>query len=292
MIVRRAPAKINLFLHAGAKRPDGYTALASWMAFARSGDTIAVEAAAQDRLTIDGPFGAGLDAGPDNLVFRAADALSTEAEALGHARAPVAIRLTKALPVASGIGGGSSDAAATLLALHELWGMALAPDRMLELGLGLGSDVPACLYARSVAVTGRGEQVADGPVFPPLPVVLVNPGVAVATKDVFAGLLTRTGAALPRMPSSFRDSADAAAFLARTANDLEAPALRLAPVIGHAKAALGVQPGCLLARMSGSGATCFGLFATNDEASAAAIAIKRSQPRWWVAATVLEEPDE
>jgi 4-diphosphocytidyl-2-C-methyl-D-erythritol kinase len=292
MASRLARAKINLFLHAGGRRPDGYTDLASWVVFARAGDTITAESADEDRLIVEGPFAAGLDAGPGNLVFRAADALSTEAEILGVVRAPVSIRLTKSLPVASGIGGGSADAAATLLLLNEMWGLPTEPERMLEIGLSLGSDVPACLYSRSVILSGRGETIADGPVFPPLPCVLVNPGISVSTKDVFARLDRRGRAKMPSIPGSFGDASAVARYLASAGNDLEAPATALAPVIAHVRAALGAQDGCLLTRMSGSGATCFGLFASTEAASAAAVAIKRAQPRWWVAATVLEEPME
>lgn len=284
--MRTARAKVNLFLHAGTRRADGYHALVSWVVFAELGDSLSVTPAPDISLTVQGAFAAGVPAGADNLVWRAALALQS---ASGISKG-AALALTKSLPAAAGLGGGSSDAAAALLALHELWGLDLDPQTVFALGMDLGSDVGACLYARSVMMRGRGEDIADGPLHPPLPCVLVNPGVAVPTKDVFEALSQRSGAMAPPMPEQFSSPQQVAGFLARTKNDLELPALKRAPVIAQALSALNAQPGILLARMSGSGATCFGLFADDAAAQTAALSIKGAQAGWWVAATRLSEP--
>lgn len=280
MLTARARAKINLFLHVGTRRADGFHGLASWAAFAAIGDDLAAAPADALRLDIDGPFAASLPPSPDNLVLAAA-------EALGQGRG-AAIRLTKHLPVASGLGGGSSDAAAALHLLNEVWALDTQPADLFHLAAELGSDVPVCVYNRSALMTGRGELLAPGPELPPLPVVLVNPGIAVATADVFAALSQRSGAVLARMPEAVNDAEHLAAILKPTKNDLEAPALVLAPAIATALDALRAQPGVLMARMSGSGATCFALAADDAAASAAALALKRARPDWWVAATRLD----
>jgi 4-diphosphocytidyl-2-C-methyl-D-erythritol kinase len=277
-----APAKINLFLHVTGRRADGYHLISSLMAFAEVGDDIVVSPAKALSLEIDGPFAAALSPGGDNLVMRAAERLG----ALAGTSLRAAIRLTKRLPVASGIGGGSADAAATLRALIRLW--RIDPDReeLSRLALGLGADVPVCLLSRSTQVSGIGDILEPAPPLPEAFLALVNPGVAVPTKDVFAA---RTGpysapAPLDRAPA---DIGDLARELAGRHNDLAAPARSIAPAIGAALATLEAAPGCLLARMSGSGATCFGLFATADAASAAATSIARLRPDWWSAAAAL-----
>lgn len=272
-----APAKINLTLHVTGQRADGYHLLDSLVAFADVGDTITAREADGLSLTVAGPCGGVLSAGPDNLVLRAA--------ALFPPGRGAALTLDKRLPVASGIGGGSADAAATLRALAALWQVPLPAGAAV---LGLGADVPACLMGRSLRMSGVGEAVHPlGQLLPTAALVLANPGVALSTPAVFAALGRRDNAPMPRDLPRLRDLTEMAAFLAMMRNDLEEPAQRLAPVIAQVKAALSAQPGCRIARMSGSGATCFGLFADPLAASAAASAIRVAEPGWWVAAAPL-----
>jgi 4-diphosphocytidyl-2-C-methyl-D-erythritol kinase len=277
-----APAKINLFLHVTGRRVDGFHLLDSLVAFADCGDMLHASAAADLSLTVGGPFGADLTAGSDNLVLRAALALAAEAGVPAHAR----LRLEKHLPVASGIGGGSADAAATLRLLTGLWRIAPDPSVLERLALRLGADVPACLERRPVRMTGVGEHLAPVPALPACFVLLVNPGVPVATAAVFKA---RSGpfSAPAQLPKSWPDVTSLAAGLAALTNDLEAPARTLCPVIGDVLASITAQPGCLLARMSGSGATCFGLFASLEAARQAAGATNR--PGWWVWAGALRQ---
>lgn len=274
-----APAKINLFLHVGDKRPDGFHELESLVAFARTGDTL--HFLEDDRLdfVIDGPFGGNLTADEDNLVVRAARALAK----VGGVEANASIRLTKNLPVASGIGGGSADAAATLRGLNTLWNLDLPVEQLREIGAGLGSDVPVCVAPRPSWMAGRGEKITPLPGLPSVAMVLCNPGVGVPTGPVFKALETRRGTGLP-LPEKFPDRQALVRYLERTANDLEAPAMKIAPVVGRVLAALRNQPNCLFARMSGSGATCFALFATAGAAVRAASVIRTSHPEWWAVA--------
>jgi len=273
----RAPAKINLFLHVGDKRADGYHALQSLVVFTRAGDELAFAAADTLSLVIDGPFGAGLSAGADNLIVKAAQALPGAKTA--------AIALTKNLPVASGIGGGSADSAATLRGLNALWNLGLDTAALQKIGATLGSDVPVCITCRPQWMEGRGEIVTALPPLPQLPIVLVNPGVGVSTGKVFAAMGARHGVDLP-LPPQFADAAALIAYLKTTANDMEAPARSLAPVIGEVLDFIAGQ-GALLTRMSGSGATCFGLFDSDTAASRAADAIHAAHPQWWAVATTL-----
>lgn len=268
-----ARAKINLCLHVTGQRGDGYHLLDSLVVFADLGDRISCMSADGLGLTITGPHGTGLSAGEDNLVLRAANAF-------GGTRG-AAIVLDKHLPVASGIGGGSADAAATLQALSRLWGCGV-PDAASI--LKLGADVPVCLAGRPCRMQGVGEVLTPLPPLPAAHLVLVNPGVAIPTPAVFQALTRRDNTPLPREIPRLQGLAELAAFLQMQRNDLEAPALALAPVIGQVKQALGAQAGCYLARMSGSGATCFGLFADPLSAAAAAAAIRSAQPDWWVSA--------
>ena len=272
MATEFAPAKINLALHVTAQRGDGYHLLDSLVVFADVGDRITVAAADAVSLTVTGPTAAGLTPGDDNLVLRAARAFGAAPGA--------AITLEKNLPVASGIGGGSSDAAATLRALARLWQRPL-PDAAAV--LALGADVPVCLAGRPARMTGIGAGLVPL-VLPAAWLVLVNPGVALPTAAVFAGLERHGHPAMPRDLPQFQGVADLAAFLRLARNDLEAPAIRLAPAIAQCKASLASMSGCLLARMSGSGATCFGLFANSLTAHAAARALQAAHPGWWVAA--------
>ncbi|MFM2350186.1 MAG: 4-diphosphocytidyl-2-C-methyl-D-erythritol kinase [Pseudomonadota bacterium] len=266
-----ARAKVNLCLHVTGQRADGYHLLDSLVVFAGTGDQITVSPADRLSLRITGPQAANLPVSDDNLVLRAARLFGD----LG-----AQITLDKHLPIASGIGGGSADAAATLKALSRLWGLELPNAAQV---LVLGADVPVCLAGHSARIQGVGEQVTELP--HPLPtawMVLVNPGVAVSTPMVFRGLENRNNAPMPAQLPKFTDLAAFAAFLAAQRNDLEPPALAIAPMIGTVKQALAAQKGCYLARMSGSGATCFALFATEYAANIAAQTITQLYPSWWV----------
>jgi 4-diphosphocytidyl-2-C-methyl-D-erythritol kinase len=278
----RAPAKINLFLHVGDKRADGYHALQSLVAFTSAGDELSFAPADTLSLTIGGPFGESLSAGPDNLIVKAAQLLSGSKAA--------AITLTKNLPIASGIGGGSADSAATLRGLNRLWDLGLGIAELQRIGAMLGSDVPVCITCRPQWMEGRGEIVTELPSLPELPIVLVNPGVGVSTGEVFAAMGERHGVDLP-LPAEFADAADLIAYLRTTANDMETPAREIAPVIGELLDFIAAQ-GALLTRMSGSGATCFGLFESDTVAARAADAILAAHPEWWAVATRLIAADE
>ncbi len=283
-----APAKVNLFLHVTGRRADGYHLLDSLVVFAGVGDVLHARFDGALSLAVAGPFAAGLpvpdarDAGAaENLVLRAARALS----ALTGQAPRAALVLDKRLPVASGIGGGSADAAAALRLLQALWGVAPRPDELAALALGLGADVPVCLGSRPARMGGVGEVLSAVPPLPPLGLALVNPGVAVSTRAVFEARAASAGGAgpfggraAPPLPAGWADAAALAGWLAGTGNDLEDAALALCPPVGAVLAALRAQPGCLLARMSGSGATCFALFATPAEAERAAGSLP---PAWW-----------
>ncbi|KZD12854.1 4-diphosphocytidyl-2C-methyl-D-erythritol kinase [Oceanibaculum pacificum] len=279
-IGRPAPAKLNLFLHVTGRRADGYHLLDSLVAFAGQGDHI--EAAPSDQLSlkIDGPFAAALSAEPDNLVLRAARLL---AEAAGRP-AQAALRLTKTLPVASGIGGGSADAAAALHALMNLWKIALPEDVLAALALQLGADVPVCLLGRSARLSGVGETL-EPVALPALPLVLVNPGQPLSTPAVFKARQGPFGAPAPEAIPT--DPTALVSFLAAQRNDLASAAIALLPAISDVLDLLQRQPGCLLARMSGSGPTCFALMQTEDAATEAAHTIGRERPGWWAVATRL-----
>lgn len=279
-VTNHAPAKVNLALHVVGRRPDGYHLLESLVVFADRGDRITVTAAAADHFSLSGLFAGGLSAEGDNLVLRAREALRTAMA--GHAMPPVSIHLEKNLPLASGLGGGSSDAAATLRALDRHWGLS-AGAGLAGIGAALGADVPMCLNARPLLAGGIGERLEPLPAFPALAMVLVNPGVEVSTPTVFRALTDRENAPLPRLPArpGFETLMD---WLGRTRNDLQAPATALAPPIATALDAL-QGSGAAFARMSGSGATCYGLFATQDAAGAAAATIARTSPGWFVTAT-------
>lgn len=267
-----APAKLNLALHVTGRRADGWHLLDSLVVFADVGDT--VEAGAAPGLTVSGPFAGGVPTGPDNLVLRAA-ALAGVAEPRLH--------LTKRLPPASGIGGGTSDAAATL----RLLGAAPPVGALMR----LGADLPVCLAApRPQRMRGLGEDVAEVPGLPGLWLVLVNPGTPLPTPAVFRALACPDNPPLPDPLPAFADGAALADWLAGQRNDLEPPARALEPAIDAALSALAAQPGCRLARMSGSGATCFGIFASRGARDAAATALAR--PGWWVvaAATLHAQP--
>lgn len=268
-----APAKVNLFLHVTGRRGDGYHLLDSLAVFPGAADVLTVEPADTLSLAIHGPHGATLDAGRGNLVLRAAQALATAA----GVPAGAALTLDKRLPVASGIGGGSADAAATIRLLSRLWDVALPPEALDALAQPLGADVPVCVRSEPARMRGIGGQLSAAPGMPAFAMVLVNPGAAVSTPEVFRA---RSAPFSPeaRLPDGWPDASAMARQLATLANDLEPAALALCPVIADVLAWLRAQPGCLLARMSGSGATCFGLFAPGLAAAAIAAAVP---PRWW-----------
>ena len=303
-IVEAAPAKLNLYLHVTGRRADGYHELDSLVAFAEFGDVITLTAGAArvalrgvdlppagPRLAIAGPFGPALlgENPADNLVMRAAHALAAR---LGR-QADVMIALTKALPVASGIGGGSADAAACLRALARLWGVPADDPALFAVAAGLGADVPVCVAGRSCYFGGIGDVLDEAPDLPETHVVLVNPNVPVPTPAVFKAMAAARGASGARFSAPARftrkpaDARDLAALLLERSNDLTAPALTVAPVIADVLAALERSAGCLLPRLSGSGATCFGLYATAQQAEAAAKAIAAAEPVWWVKPTRL-----
>jgi 4-diphosphocytidyl-2-C-methyl-D-erythritol kinase len=283
VITEAAPAKINLFLHVGAKRGDGFHPLQSLAVFTHLGDVLAMEAAPDLSLAVEGPFARGLEGEGDNLVVRAARAL--QELTLAGAR----LTLTKNLPVASGIGGGSADAAAALRGLRSLWTLKNDDAALRGIAAGLGSDIPACLLSASCFMEGRGELLRPLEAMPRVPMLLVNPGVPVPTKDVFASLQNRSGVEMALPQGRFRDTADLLRFLETTRNDLEEPARRLQPVIGEVLTTVAALPGALLVRMSGSGATCFGIFADDDCCSRAAEMLKQASPGWWIAPTFVPE---
>jgi 4-diphosphocytidyl-2-C-methyl-D-erythritol kinase len=281
---RFAPAKINLFLHVGDRRPDGYHNLASLIAFADAGDWIEVRDAKRTSLQITGPFAAALKDEPDNLVLKAARDLDVWAEERNHKTTPVELILEKNLPIAAGIGGGSSDAAAVLHLLAEHWSLPIPIDELEAIGQTLGADVPVCLRGCPTLVAGMGEILSPAPELPPVSLVLVNPGIEVPTKRIFNTISVRSGVTPPVFPRAFADARSLAMYLDRLFNDLAAPAKAIAPVIMQAESALVATEGCLIARMSGSGATCFGLYETDEGAAAAAALIAKAHPEWWVKA--------
>ena len=276
-----ARAKINLFLHVGERRSDGYHPLQSLAVFTDLADSLTAEKADALSLDVTGPFAAALAKEADNLVLKAARALSPDQGAK--------LSLAKNLPVASGIGGGSADAAAALRLLNRVWGLNRDDAALAAIAAGLGSDVPVCLASRPSWMEGRGEILTDLSCLPHLPLLLVNPGVAVSTREVFAGLERRSGAAMKLPSGGFRDMADLLRFLDSTRNDLEAPARKIQPVIGEVLKSLLSLPGALFARMSGSGATCFGIFPDDESCGRAAALLAGAHPNWWVAPTAAPE---
>ncbi len=264
------------------KREDGFHLLDSLIAFADYGDSISAAEAGKLSLTIDGPFSAGLSTGSDNLVIQAAQMLADFA----GIDAKAGITLTKNLPIASGIGGGSADAAATLHALAELWKISPSTQELLSLAEKLGSDVPVCMLGMPTFISGIGEVLKPAPALPECWLVLVNPNVPISTPEVFAKRTAAFSSALPfdAAPTSFEDFADQ---LRLRRNDLTPPALSVAPIIQEVLSELEAAPGQQLARLSGSGATCFGLFEDEKAARAAARALDAAHPQWWVKAAAL-----
>jgi 4-diphosphocytidyl-2-C-methyl-D-erythritol kinase len=284
-VTESAPAKINLFLHVGDRRADGFHPLQSLAVFTDMGDRLVFEPSPDLSLKVQGPFSAGLEGEDDNLVLRAARALGN-----GKRDGAAAITLTKNLPVAAGLGGGSSDAAAALRLLARANRIKLSDKRLLKVAARVGADVPVCVDPKPRRMRGIGEVLSSPLAIPKLAAVLVNPGVAVPTKDVFAKLGLAPGGARKRAGRAGalpRNRDGLIAYLAGQGNDLEPAAIGLQPVIARVLNALRDEPGSLLARMSGSGATCFGLFTSARAASAAARRLSAAQPQWWVQATTL-----
>lgn len=276
-----APAKVNLALHVTGRRADGYHLLETLVAFAGDGDLVQVEAARRDEIVVSGRYAAHVPTGGDNLIARARDLLRRTFG--GATRAPVRLHLDKALPVASGIGGGSSDAAAALHLLCAHWGLVVGSERLCALGLRLGADLPMCLAGRPLMARGIGDALEAVDRFPALPLVLVSPNVPLATAQVFATLEQRRNAPLPALPP-VGDVQGAARWLAAARNDLEVPARRLVPQIGEVLTELEAA-GALASRMSGSGAACFGVFASPLAAARAGRDLAGRRPDWFVLTT-------
>lgn len=286
-LTTRARAKVNLDLRVLGRRADGYHALESLVAFAGVGDTLSLDPGAPLSLTLAGPRAEGLAVDDGNLVLRAARALNAIRPGLQVGR----FHLVKRLPVASGIGGGSADAAAALRLLARLNGIAPADPLLRQVAAGVGADVSVCLDSRARVMAGIGEKLGPVLKLPPLFAVLVNPGVGVETVAVFRALGLKAG----EMQAETRatklavtaSASELVGYLASMVNDLAAPAQRIAPVIGEVLDRLAALPGCRLARMSGSGATCYALFDDCTASAAAAKALERDRPGWWVKPTLL-----
>lgn len=277
-----ARAKINLALHVTGRRADGYHLLDSLVTFAEAGDGLRFASSAADRLTLGGRFGALLDAEGDNLVVKARDLLRLALQELGHAAPPVHIHLDKDLPIAAGIGGGSADAAATLRGLQRFWNATLPDEALAVLALKLGADVPMCLSSRPLIARGIGEALT--PVaLPAFSMLLINPLIGVSTPEIFRRLERRDNAPLPLLPPS-GDASVWLDYLKDQRNDLEPPARSLVLVIGQLITAL-EESGARLARMSGSGATCFGLYAAERDAIAASEQLAARFPEAYIKAT-------
>jgi 4-diphosphocytidyl-2-C-methyl-D-erythritol kinase len=285
-LVENAPAKVNLTLRVLGRRPDGYHDIESLVAFADVGDSLRLTPGDGLKLTVRGPNATAAGPDADNLVLKAANALA--ARIIGVRLG--AFELEKMLPVAAGLGGGSADAAAALRLLARANELRADDTRLYEAACATGADVPVCLDPRVRVMRGIGEILSAPLDLPPLPALLVNPGVAVATKDVFA----QWSPAVTPVPLFDWAAAGGIAnrdqmlrLLGLQANDLEEPAIAVAPAIAEALAALRALPGCRLARMSGSGATCFALFSTAAEAILAAQSLSSRHPQWWVRAGAL-----
>jgi 4-diphosphocytidyl-2-C-methyl-D-erythritol kinase len=275
-----APAKVNLYLHLIGRRPDGYHLLDSLIAFADIGDRITAEPATTLSLEITGPEATGLaNLGQDNLVLRAARLLADHTGANRGAT----LLLEKNLPVAAGIGGGSNDAAAVLRLLAALWQLSIGEEALGRLGARLGADLPVCLSGRAAWVSGIGERLEPAPDLPETGILFANPRKELPTAAVFAartGPFHEAGRFAP-MP---RDAAGLARVLIARRNDLTDAAMTLVPEINAVLGRLVRLPGALLARMSGSGATCFALFPDRRTAEAGRAALTATEPRWWCAA--------
>lgn len=284
-----APAKVNLALHVTGRRDDGYHELESLVVFAGVADELVARPARQDSLKVTGPFALAAGSGDSNLVARAVAAF--RARWPDHVGTGLAIELVKNLPVAAGLGGGSADAAAALRLMAILGDADIAFTELSALALTLGADVPACLLSRPTEVRGVGEILHPLRAFPRTHLVLVNPLVPVVTADVFRRLQSRQNPPLPALPEPLSRAAELGLWLTETRNDLEPPAVSLVPIIGTLVAELAAFDGCMLARMSGSGGTAFGLFASASRAHQAAHDLRERHKDYWVAAAPVLLPE-
>ena len=287
VLVEKAAAKINLTLHVRGRRADGWHDLVSLVAFAGNGDRLFLTPGEITTLTARGPTASAAGSGENNLVLRAARELALLVPGLRGGT----FHLDKRLPVAAGLGGGSSDAAAALRLLARANGLPAGDARLIEAAARTGSDVPVCLGQTARMMRGRGDELGPPMDLPRLFCVLVNPGVAVETRSVFAEMGLRPGelSGFGQHPDLRSGMAFAClvATLKKARNDMEDAACVRAPSVSHVLAVITAARGCRLARMSGSGATCFGMFETSHEAARAAATVRRQNPAWWVKSTVL-----
>ena len=281
-----APAKVNLYLHVGLVQNDGYHPVESLMVFADVGDRLRLDSGGNG-FSVRGPFSATLAHEADNLVTRARDRF---ADIFGQA--PVGLELEKRLPIAAGLGGGSSDAAAALRLLADERGVSHDDPRLAEIARGLGADVPACLKAEPVVGRGRGDDLSPAPPFASLPALLVNPGAPCPTGAVYRAFdASEVNHSLEApLPRNLGGPAEVARWLTQTRNDLEPAAIGLTPVVREVLEALAAEPETLLARMSGSGSTVFAIFATPARAGSVAERLKHRHPTWWITACALGAP--
>ena len=288
-LVEDAPAKVNLTLRVLGRRSDGYHDIESLVVFADFGDRLTLAPGNVLALTLAGPCAVQAGHNADNLVLRAAQALRARIPGLVSGT----FHLDKYLPVAAGVGGGSADAAAALRLLARTNDLARDDPHLYDAARATGADVPVCLDPRARLMRGIGEQLSQPFALLPLPAVLVNPGTALATKSVFAGWTPAGKAAAPLDVAALAnlDAERLLRALAMQSNDLEAAAIKLAPAVADALAALRALAGCRLARMSGSGATCFGIFDSTARAQSAAAALSGKYPQWWARACVLDGRD-
>lgn len=271
-IILNAPAKINLYLHITGKKPNGYHLLDSLVVFSDIGDVITIEASSQFSLTCDGPFAQNLPKNPDdNLIYKTVKVMAD------HINQPpnVAINLTKNLPIAAGIGGGSSDAATVLKGLAKIWGITDI-NVLHNIGLSLGADIPACLFKQPCFMRGIGGEIIPADNIPSMSLILINPNVPLSTPDVFQNR------SAPFSKMATFNSAHFIDALSKTTNDLQHSACQLAPEVQQVLDSLNKQKGCVFSRMSGSGATCFALFNTSKDATGAVLKLKSQHPNWWI----------
>ena len=286
--VENAAAKINLALHVLSRRPDGYHLIDSLVVFAEFADRVGVAASPGDRmeLVLDGPFAKELELlnrPNENLVMRSAEALLNATKKRKDRSAQIV--LTKHIPIAAGLGGGSADAACALRLLNRYWKLELSDQQLARIGLSLGADVPMCLMSKPAIAGGIGEQLTQATGIPRLPLVLVNACVPLSTASVYARLDDTERPALPPIPERFSSMVSFVIWLRQTRNDLSEPAKAVTGLASEAVKALSSAPDCLFARMSGSGATAFGIFPKLSDAESAAEQLRKNRPNWWVVAT-------
>jgi 4-diphosphocytidyl-2-C-methyl-D-erythritol kinase len=286
--VEAAPAKVNLALHVTGRRPDGYHTLESLVVFTELGDELEATPAPSDTLRIAGPFADAVGNGDTNLVLRAVRAFREKWP--GSIPEGLSLSLHKNLPVAAGLGGGSADAAAALRIMATLSSAPISDAGLQSLALSLGADVPACVVSRPLELGGTGESIRALESFPPCHLVLINPLIPVVTAEVFRRLAHHDHPGLPPFATPFAKLPLLAMWLEETRNDLEPPAILLAPIIADLATTMRQRQGCILARMSGSGATVFGLFGSGAQAHQAAHDLREMYPDYWVAAAPVIQP--